>query len=346
VNISKNQTARFLAGFGPIMIWGLIKSVSVIGTYIKDESNQGVGLLLYFLVFFLISTAIISVVGYKILPHFLNNRRGQKEAYGYIALVFLIYTLGLFIQKSIPIYTSWLEVSNSVKLVPRTIFWTVETFVGSLVVVSIRLNSFFFLQRISALDLQKEKTKAELNALRLQVNPHFLFNTLNNIYSLANKEEKQSAKMIVKLSHIMRYMIYDCTKDLVSLDREKTMIDNFMELQRLKLPLNANIDFFVAGIHRNIQIPPMILINFVENSFKHSDIETNPEGWVHISLEVSENHLNFRSENSQSGTHLLGQEGLGLNISKKLLENYYGGRHKLNIAESKNIYTTELIVEL
>ncbi len=195
--------------------------------------------------------------------------------------------------------------------------------------------------------LKAQNFETELKFLRSQINPHFLFNSLNNIYSLSVTKSERTPDMLVKLSSMLRYLIYECNVDKVSLGKEIEYISNYIELQKLKDDQISNIHFSYQGDHA--EISPMLLMPFVENAFKHSKIEDTEKSWIDISLEVKEHgKLHFKVENSIPPIPTTKDEtgGVGIVNVKKRLELLYPERHCINFFEDIYQYKIELSIEL
>lgn len=193
--------------------------------------------------------------------------------------------------------------------------------------------------------MAKEKLAAELSFLKSQVNPHFLFNTLNGIYSLANKKSDKTGWAIVKLSELMRHMLYESEKEMVPLDKEIRYLENYIELQRLRLSSNSNVSFQVEGETTGKTIEPMLMIPFIENAFKHGVDADGADIVVSIKVSNSELNLNVRNRISKSQSKDE-SSGIGLVNIKKQLENRYPGKHRLKIEEKDNTFIVELNIEL
>lgn len=192
--------------------------------------------------------------------------------------------------------------------------------------------------------LEHEKVQAEVKLLRMQINPHFLFNALNNIYAEAILEESKVADSIHKLSGLLRYTLYDCDEEEVSLIREIEYIDNYIDLQELKEPILDNIDFRVAGNITQAKIAPMLLISFIENAFKHGNLWKG--GWIRMELKATKSELLFHCINSIS---TVAQEkdaasGIGLTNVKKRLALNYPNRHQLTINKVEDQF--EIILKI
>ncbi len=185
------------------------------------------------------------------------------------------------------------------------------------------------------IETEKEKVKIELKALRAQVNPHFLFNSLNVLYSLALKTAKETPEAIIKLSDILRYVIYDSNKEKVNLKSEVELINNYLSLQNHRIDDSSNI-VFKTDIKNEIQISPMLFLPLVENSFKHGIKGDIINTYVTISLTANSNELYFEIENNKGKSDNPADEPagrIGLTNIKKRLELLYPEKHTFIISE-------------
>src|SRR5688572_27704946 len=148
-------------------------------------------------------------------------------------------------------------------------------------------------------EVENEKLTAELNFLKAQINPHFLFNTLNNLYYLAYSKSENTTEVIAKLSQMMRYMIYDSNHPKVLLSKEIEYMRNYISLERLRLNDQIPIKFDVKGNIENVWITPLIFITFLENAFKHGVSNNNSKAWVKISIELEGKECVYTVENSK-----------------------------------------------
>lgn len=194
--------------------------------------------------------------------------------------------------------------------------------------------------------LKQEKLASELKFLKSQINPHFLFNTLNNIYSLAYRQSQEAAPMVAKLSKIMRYILYDCSESQVPLQKEAQLLQDYIELHQLKNGETMNVDLYAEGLSPHHRIAPMLLINFIENSFKHSDIATNAKAWINISMIVEDNMLHFHVENTAKTNQLPSEKGVGNKNTLRQLSLNYPDRHELSVQQKDGIYEVDLKLQL
>jgi two-component system, LytTR family, sensor kinase len=207
---------------------------------------------------------------------------------------------------------------------------------------------FFFLLEhwFQTEKLAKQNLESELALLKNQVNPHFLFNTLNNIDSLIKRNADKASETLVMLSEILRYMIYDTNEAKVQLSGEIKHIESYIELQKLQFANQELVSFSVEGNPGNISIAPMLFIPFVENAYKHCTDKSSPRA-IRFSFNIYEGHVLFIAVNESDRTRTINKDeasGVGLNNVKRRLEIIYPGRHTLNIKEENSTFIVTLSV--
>lgn len=212
----------------------------------------------------------------------------------------------------------------------------------------VEISSFANKQTQEAILLKSEKLETEMKLLKSQINPHFLFNALNNIYSLSYLKPEKTPDNLLKLSEMLRYMLYECNEDRVLLSKEITYLDNFIHLKLLKDSRGMNITTDIDRSKGHLNIAPMLLIPFVENAFKHGNVEDLDNGWINIVLKVENEKLLFKVENSkptkQSSKDEVG--GIGLPNVKRQLTLLYSNEHSLDIKETATQHTAYLEIKL
>ncbi|GAA4334413.1 hypothetical protein GCM10023149_41780 [Mucilaginibacter gynuensis] len=192
---------------------------------------------------------------------------------------------------------------------------------------------------------EADKASAELSFLKAQINPHFLFNTLNNIYSLAVIGSQVTADSIMKLSNIMRYVTDDVTADMVPLQSEIDCISDYIELQKLRISKNTQVNFEVKGDIYGRQIAPLIMMTFVENVFKYG-VSKNVKSVIDISIDSSEAGISFICRNQKFPISKENQStGIGIKNTRKRLEHLYANRYLLDIIDADDIYTVQLTLK-
>lgn len=196
--------------------------------------------------------------------------------------------------------------------------------------------------------LEKEKLVAQISALKFQINPHFLFNTLNNIYATAIDTSPRTADMVDKLSEMMRYTMKETQNDFVPLEEEINYLNNYIELQKLRLDSKIRFDFTIDGAFSELQIAPMLLIPFVENAFKHG-VNSEQDSNIRISIKANESELHFIVANNKVDIRSGIKEnsgGLGIENTKHRLALLYPSRHLLTIKETENDFIVSLHINL
>lgn len=196
-----------------------------------------------------------------------------------------------------------------------------------------------------AAQAEADKASAELSFLKAQINPHFLFNTLNNIYTLAVIKDDNTANSIMKLSNIMRYVTDDVITDMVPLHSEIDCISDFIELQRLRLNDKTTINFSVSGKTDGRRIAPLVLMTFVENIFKYG-ISKHEPSVIAIDIAINENNIAFFCENTIfENKSDSSRTGIGITNTRRRLEHLYPGRHVLTISQDNRLYTVQLTLK-
>lgn len=198
-------------------------------------------------------------------------------------------------------------------------------------------------------DLKSEKLDMELRFLKSQITPHFLFNALNNIYSLVYTKDENAPQSVLKLSDMLRYVMVDCQVDHISLDKEVKYIDAFIDFQQMSMENKSNVIFEKHIKNHDFMIPPMILQPLVENSFKHSRLVNDSNGFVHFYLLQENNDLIFIARNSIKGMSVSiadpnkkQQSGIGLDNVKKRLDLYYGNKYSFKAQQEDNSYVVTI----
>jgi hypothetical protein len=212
-------------------------------------------------------------------------------------------------------------------------------------IISLSAVGFFvktFRDEANILKLKEQKSRLELQQLRMQLQPHFLFNTLNNIYSLSLHQSAKTSTSIAQLSEILRYVIYDCSNDKIPLWKELRFIDNYIKLEQIRYD-DADVSFHFQGNDQSIFIEPLLFIPIIENSFKHG-IHKNENGWIKIVLIVFENELVLTAKNNKAPEPEAGnnQKGIGLQSVRKQLELLYPSKHQFLVKETDSQFEVYL----
>ena len=198
------------------------------------------------------------------------------------------------------------------------------------------------------LELVKEKSSAELNFLKSQINPHFVFNSLNAVYFLIQKENVAARQTLLQFSDLLRYQLYDCNESTVAIEKEMNFLRDFVRLQELRKDNHYDFQLKISDSMKGFSIAPLLLIPFVENAFKHLSHHTHRSNFVWIELKRQGNTMSLLVKNSkddqQKKTEPAG--GIGLANVKRRLELIYPGKHQLDIKETNSEYSVSLQLEI
>ena len=189
--------------------------------------------------------------------------------------------------------------------------------------------------------LKNEKMKAELMLLKSQINPHFFFNTLNNLYGLVAKDPQKAQELILKLSDMMRYSIYEGEKDTVALREEIVFLKNYIELHKMRYHKQITVDFN-CEVDENRKVVPLLFIILLENSFKHGIENLRENAYIKMNLTTSQNEICFAIENNYETAE--NHSGIGLKNLKRRLELIYPNQHKLSFLVTESVYQVQLIL--
>jgi len=194
--------------------------------------------------------------------------------------------------------------------------------------------------------LEKEKMNAELQLLRAQLHPHFLFNTLNNLYSLVHEKSEKAPKMLMRLSGLLSYVLYECKANEVLLSKEINVIKDYVALEQERYGERLDVSLNFSGDIDYKVIVPMLFQPFIENAFKHGTSEQLGKVWMSIDLSVKKNQLYFKIINSCDNDLQIDSQGIGINNVKKRLELLYPGKFEMQNGTEGNVYVVSLAIEL
>lgn len=329
-----------------IIAWGLLLMVPFFSSYkvLKSFSPVTESISLVPVINLSLILMVIFYFNYFILiPKFLLLKRYLLYVSTLVLTIVTAFVLsGIFLKLS-DLNPGHLEKVNPVFIKIEPIFRAN----GFLLLIISILASIASTINIHLRQIEKEKLSAQLSSLKSQINPHFLFNTLNNIYATAIDKSPETADMIERLSGMMRYTMKDTQNDFVPLEEEINYIDNFIELQKLRLDNKIKFEYYTEGEFAGLQIAPMLLIPFIENAFKYG---VNPEkdSNIKINIKVSESELHFLVSNNKVKVQcgLIEQNGLGIENTKHRLTLIYPDKHLLTINETENDFIVSLHINL
>jgi len=283
---------------------------------------------------------------YWLFPKYYITNRRKFIAYNLIIVVFLtvfhVYIESLFASKTL--------FPRAIEKIP-IIFPILRSFgmisLGNFISITILLATELKFKAEDEKLLKEEKLGTEIKLLKAQINPHFIFNALNNIYSLTYTKTETAPESVLKLSEMLRYVFYDCSNDHVKLGAEIEYVSNFIAFQQMKSEHEQSIKFNYNRINEDIDIAPMLFIPFIENAFKYSKVEEYSDAYVKIELNSDNKYLNLEIENSipSQGKALAGN-GLGINNVRQRLDLLYPKKYDLNISENETTYSVILKIEM
>jgi len=258
------------------------------------------------------------------------------------------------------------SIKNKIRRIPKWLSWTFLIVIAFIIIIfndafgeseilGIFAFLYFFLliflfsrwifnQIRSLIRLKDEKAKTELLHLKSQVNPHFFFNMLNNLYGLVDKDSKKAQELILKLSDMMRYSIYEGQKDLVPLSAEVEYLQNYIALHKMRYHKTIDVVFNPQVGETEVQIMPLLFIILLENAFKHGVENLRENAYVHINMTAENNEIHFDIENNFDATQDKEQGGIGLENLKRRLELVYPKSHTLSFSKTNDIYKAQLII--
>jgi len=296
-----------------------------------------VNIVIFYIHYFLINPLLIG-----------ENRYWRAIIYMVIVLTISIgvkYAVALYYKDIILTYRDTENVEKILTPLQYTVAALITGLFFMLLSTSVYVISFNFKSREHRKNLENEKLNAELAFLKSQINPHFLFNSLNNIYSLAYQKSDKTPEAILKLSEIMRYMLYESNEDTVLLTEEINYLHNYIDLQKLRFKEKMYVEVHVDLDETEHRIMPLLLISFLENAFKHG-VSTDERKPIRIAINVRNGRLHFKAENAKSQLNKDQTRGVGLTNLKRRLLLGYPERHTINIVETDDYYSSELFLYL
>ncbi|CAL2060407.1 sensor histidine kinase [Tenacibaculum sp. 190524A05c] len=306
-----------------IFVWFILFIILIGG--IQSENRIQTAL---YAILFLLPT--IYITNYFVLPYF------QKRK----TIFFILFILSGTLFTLLPVYVISKAINQPLDV---KMFLNLFGFILLAMIfgMTIRIARDSFKRR-------QEVKEAELKLLKGQLNPHFLFNTLNNLYGLSVVKSDKLPNLMLKLSDLLRYSLYETRESFVSLQKEMSYLENYISLEKLRLEEQADISFSISGIRNDKKLAPMLLIVFVENAFKHLAPTEGEKSTVNIDIHIAENELVFKCENSfdihsDKGENLeKGKSGIGLVNVKKRLDLIYPEAHSLKIGKTNGVFSVDL----
>jgi len=340
-----------------LLFWITISGVSLLQMYNSGQFNHfaepfgSVGLQVFIIK---VVTLLIACYSFQFVIMPLYSYRKQYVFWcGLIGMLMIICLFQVLIIKMIYVGLPASDVNHNL-----TFFKLIGNSLSRFLLVFFFFTSFYYF--VDIYDQQKEirklssfktqKIALESSFLKSQVNPHFLFNTLNNIYALSLKKSAQTEVVIERLESLLHYMLYECKSDLVPLENEFKFTNSYIALEKLRhKEEECKVTVEISGDTAHKKIAPLLLINFLENAFKHGTKSSFGKSWINMKVEVNEHSVHFQLQNSKpfrpSGQAITEYKGgIGIKNVKRRLEILYPNQHRLSINNLKDRFEIDLLI--
>jgi hypothetical protein len=292
-------------------------------------------------------------IAYFLIPKYFNRKKYFVFSGGMLLVILLI----LFYYFIINLFNLNSAVRNAIGLSNGLLITTFKPgFIRAFgnpplitgLFLSLKILKNWRLEQSKTETLAKENASAELQLLKAQIHPHFLFNTLNNIYSFSLYRSPQAGALVKKLSGMLGYMINECNEKLVPLDKEIALIQDYMGLEKVRYGKRLTMDVEIHGDFENKFIAPLLMIPFIENSFKHGTSQMLRQPWIKLEITTVDAHFFFKLSNSRPSLVQASKtnKGIGLLNVKKRLQLLYPDNHQLNIESSEDTFMVQMQIML
>ncbi|RKD91180.1 sensor histidine kinase [Mangrovibacterium diazotrophicum] len=342
----KPEKYRKLKNTGHILFWiaSLVFALLSFDIVSEHKLNISPDLILKAIILNMGFALSVYINFYLLIPRFLKN---QKYIFYTFWLILTLFVASL----AASLILSWVDQRNFTRLLLSANFFTSA---GYVLITSL---AKFLADWIELQDIwlrynkaERQRLEAELKTLKAQINPHFLFNSLNNIYSLALIKSDKTPHLILKLSDLMRHVLYESRENFIPLKKEISFVTNFIELQRIRLSEQVKIRYELKGEVSERKIMPLIFEPFLDNAFKHGPKTSTDDVFIDIRLDIRQDDLTFEVRNSCNPEMIgkaKGAHGVGLENVGQRLEMLYGSKdYKLDINTAENVFAVKLNVKL
>ena len=326
--------------------WILLYGINVV---IQTSYTTVLNAFVYPVVLVLSYSAIIYGNAGLLIPKFYAKRKYVQYVLSALLLLTLVgafrYVFNVTVYKylaqvqGMPVRNEPFQLKDLVGMIGGSFFIYIAS-----ILFYVTLNYFKLREKQEA--IQKRQIEVELNLLKAQVQPHFLFNTLNNIYSVAQRESPTTAEMLEKLSGIMRYFIDEATKDRIQLADEMKFVRSYIDLEKMRMRFPLKVDILSAGIPESLIVPPMLLIPLVENVFKHGIDKRREDNFIFIQISIVEQQLQVTVRNRLVQSEGEKKNGTGLANLRNRLQLLYGEKYSLATTTTTEFYTSVLSLPL
>ncbi|KAA9038380.1 hypothetical protein FW778_12465 [Ginsengibacter hankyongi] len=279
---------------------------------------------------------------YFLVPRFyMNNKKASFFIYTFFGIVTVFYIYYLIQDKTSYklLYNVWFSIGNFIGVGP--VFITV-------LFISVKMMKHYYVKLEEKETLEREKANAEIQFLKAQVHPHFLFNTLNNIYSFTLSKSPLAGTLVLKLYDTLTYMINDCNADFVPVEKELKMIEDYISLEKVRYGNRLQMLVEIKGECQNKLIAPLLLIPFVENCFKHGSGKVLKNPWIRLSIVIGETmlYMDLRNSKPSKPGSRKGKQGIGLENAQKRLELLFPEKYELFIQSTDDEFSVVLQIPI
>jgi len=282
---------------------------------------------------------------YFLIPRFLMNK---KYALFFTGFLCLIMVAALFTEQM------QLNFSGSDIMAGFNLGWgkNILPFIHvAAIATAIKFIKYAYLQEGRAIIAKQQKTVAELELLKAQIHPHFLFNTLNNLFALTLRRSPDSPNVVMRLSELLKFMIFESRKDLISLEKEIKLLSNYIDLEKIRYDKELELSISFTGNISGKQIHPLLLLPLLENSFKHGMSQQLEQKWISLELHVEKNNLYFKLANSKDPDEIKDTipgktKGIGLENVKRRLNLLYPGKHKMQVTDDAEMFLVSIELQI
>jgi two-component system LytT family sensor kinase len=288
---------------------------------------------------------MIYLANYLLIPRLLYKKRYAASAAAFILMIFASSLVKVYLMSRIMHQPELFSLSGNLKT--RLYENVISDFFLVTAGAAFKLIFDYLKMQQRMVEIAKEKAETELSFLKSQINPHFLFNSLNSVYFLINKENLEARNALHKFSDMLRYQLYEVKGTRIPIEKELIYLRDYVDLQQLRKDENYSVEFNCSPEVKGFSIEPLLLIPFVENAFKHISHKTAVKNFVKLDMGRSNGQFSFSIENSKETertTELHG--GIGLNNVKRRLELLYPEKHELSIRNGDDIYKVDLKLKI
>jgi len=346
LNLQNNRLAQHLSFWGAYLLFALFLS-TVRSSVVEDME--------FHFSFELAQTLFMAIAVYVnlrvLIPNFLEKRR--YWVYSLLVILLMIANAYLFVN-TLKVFPDLQP--HFVQRPHPSPHWVIPILFMEVMLVAVSSALHFLRENAKLKDealtvkaLESSKLKAELDSLKSQINPHFLFNSLNNIYSHALLESKETPALILKLSGLLNYIIYECQDEQVTLEKELDFLKNYIDLEKVRIDESVEVTLEADVSDSLVSVAPLLFVPLVENAFKHGVNLSTGEPYIRVKLSLSDDHIlsfscenlkdTYPSDNSRNG-------GIGLENVQKRLELIYPGKHGFTIDAEGDVYKVTVQVQL